>query len=122
MRRRATEIMVWVLTNEHRNSTLEIPCSLPIAYGLKDYRLTAKSMREATECVLQTCAKAGLHVLGFATEGQWLTVMVRDVKGKPLTFQLQKDVWAACQKMTKAELSNNILKLNVKPTTTPCSG
>ena len=115
MRRRATEIMVWVLTNKHRNSTLEIPCSLPIAYGLKDYRLTAKSMREATECVLQTCAKAGLHVLSFATDGQWLPVMVRDAKGKPLTlFQLQKDIWAACQKMTKAELSNNIVKLNLK--------
>jgi hypothetical protein len=36
-RRRATELMVWVLTNKDRNTKTEIPCSLPVAYGLKDY-------------------------------------------------------------------------------------
>ena len=44
-RRKATEVMVWVLTNINRNSTAEIPCSVPIAYGLKDYKLTSSAMR-----------------------------------------------------------------------------
>jgi hypothetical protein len=81
-RRRATELMVWVLTNKDRNTKTEIPCSLPVAYGLKYYRLTTQAMRNATEAVLKSCSEHGLKVLCFATDGQWLNLMNRDASGK----------------------------------------
>lgn len=95
-RRKATEVMVWVLTNKDRNSSLEIPCSLPIAYGLKDYRLSAKEMRDATDYVLEKCHEKGIHVVGFYTDGQWISLMHRDNNGNLLTLvQLQKDAWVS---------------------------
>lgn len=33
LRKRAAEVMVWGLANKDKNSKLEIPCFLPIAYG-----------------------------------------------------------------------------------------
>ena len=52
--------MVWVLTNKDRNSRLEIPCSVPIAYGLKDYRLPAAALRDATDEILAVCIQKGI--------------------------------------------------------------
>ena len=49
-RRKATEVMVWVLTNKDRNSSLEIHCSLPIAYGLR----TIKCQQKKCEMLLST--------------------------------------------------------------------
>ena len=34
LRQKGTEVMMWVITNKNRNSSLDIPCSLPIVYGL----------------------------------------------------------------------------------------
>ena len=111
-RRRATELMVWVLTNKDRNTKTEIPCSLPVAYGLKDYRLTTQAMRNATEAVLKSCSEHGLKVLCFATDGQWLNLMNRDASGKPLTLlQLRKDVWDELRSFSKSELISKISEL-----------
>ena len=86
--------MVWVLTNKVRNSSLEIPCSLPIAYGLKDYKLSAKETRDATEYVLEKCHDNGIHVVDICIDGQWISLMHRDSNNNPLTLlQLQKDAW-----------------------------
>lgn len=63
LRQKATEVMMWVITNKNRNSFLEIPCSLPIAYGLKDYRLTSNLMRSATDQVLNECRENGLKIM-----------------------------------------------------------
>ena len=113
LRKRATEVMVWVLTNKDRNSKLEIPCSLPIAYGLKDYKLTNQAFRCATEEILKECRKRGIRVFSFATDGQWIQTMVRDGTKRPLTiYELQKDVWSDVQKLTKAELVRKIALLN----------
>ena len=113
MRRKATEVMVWVLTNKDRNSSVEIPCSLPIAYGLKDYKLSSKEMRDATEYVLRKCHEKGIHVVGFYTDGQWMPLMHRDGSGSPLTIlQLHKDVWEDSKSLSKPELIRRISKLN----------
>ena len=112
-RRKATEVMVWVLTNINRNSTAEIPCSVPIAYGLKDYKLTSSAMRQATNYVLSKLSEKGIRVCSFSTDGQWINLMVRDASGKPLTLlQLQKDVWSKVQKISKPDLVKLIGGLN----------
>ena len=113
MRRKATEVMVWVLTNVNRNSSTETPCSLPIAYGLKDYKLTTEAMREATNHVLRKCNERGIRVCSFSTDGQWINLMNRNENGDPLTLlQLQKFVWCKVQKIAKQELLKIIGNLN----------
>ena len=114
MRRKATEVMVWVLTNSNRDSSLELPCSLPIAYGLKDYKLTSAAMRKATNYVLEKCNEKGIRVCSFSTDGQWINLMNRASNGKPLTLlQLQKDTWSKVQKISKTDLVKLISGLNV---------
>jgi hypothetical protein len=85
-RQRATEVMVWVLTNKNRNSTSTIPCSLPIVFGLKDHKLNSDSMRSATNHIFQECTKKGIKVLSFATDGQWIQLMSCDSKKNPQTI------------------------------------
>ncbi|KAK3085496.1 hypothetical protein FSP39_004241 [Pinctada imbricata] len=113
LRKKATEIMVWVLTNKDRNSKLEIPCSVPVAFGLKDYRLSCKAMRQATGKVLAECRKRNIRVDSFAADGQWAQLMLRDGDGKPSTLlQLQKDVWRSVTKHSKQDLIAKISNLN----------
>ena len=69
-RRKATEVMEWVLTNINRNSSAEIPCSVPDAYGLKDYKLTSAAMREATNYVLGKLCERGIRVCSFSADAQ----------------------------------------------------
>lgn len=112
-RRKATEVMVWMLTNINRNSSTEIPCSVPLAYGLKDYKLTSTAMRAATYYVLEKLSERGIRVCSFSTDGQWINLMVRDANCKPLTpLQLQKDVWTKVQKISKQELVKQFGGLN----------
>ena len=112
--------MVWVLANKDRNSRLEIPCSVPIAYGLKDYRLSAAALRDATDEILEVCHQKGFHIRSLSTDGQWIQLMTRDSEHRPLTvFQLQKDVWSEVKKMSKSELIAVISKLNI-PQSTSC--
>jgi hypothetical protein len=108
-RRRATELMVWVLTNKDRNTKTEIPCSLPVAYGLKYYRLTTQAMRNATEAVLKSCSE---HGLSSVTDGQWINLMNREASGKLLTLlQFRKDVCDELRSFSKLELISKISEL-----------
>jgi hypothetical protein len=108
-RRRATELMVWVLTNKDRNTKTEIPCSLLLAYGLKYYRLTTQAMRNATEAVLKSCSE---HGLSSVTDGQWVNLMNREVSGKLLTLlQFRKDVCDELRSFSKLELISKISEL-----------
>lgn len=63
IRKRAIEVMVWVLTDKDRNSKLEMPCSLPTAYWIINYRLTSQAFRNATEEVLKESRQRGIRVL-----------------------------------------------------------
>jgi hypothetical protein len=113
LRQRATEVMMWVITNKNRNSSTQMPCSLPIAYGLKDYRLTSNLMRSATDHVLRECTKHGIKVLSFAADGQWIQLMSRDSAGKPLTiYQFQKDFWDSTKQFSKTELVKRVAKVH----------
>ena len=113
LRQRATEVMVWVLTNKNRNSSLEIPCSVPVAFGLKDYRLTSDAMRSATDHVLRECQKSGIKILSFAADGQWIQLMTRDSKNQPLTIlQFHKDMWNDTKSISKQELVKKIAGVN----------
>ena len=112
-RRKATEVMVWVISNKDRHWSQDLPNSVPVAYGLKDYKFTSNMLREASNYVLEECVKYGLRVPLLAFDGQWYNLMVRDENHKPLTkLQLQKDVWAKVSKMKKNEIVETLKTIN----------
>ena len=54
-----------------------------------------------------------LKILSFATDGQWIKLMLRDSKDKPLTvFQFQKDICNSTQSLSKQELIKRIAETN----------
>jgi hypothetical protein len=112
-RRRATEVMVWVLTHIDRDTKTDLPCSVPIAFGLKDYKLTSGAFRNATNYVINKCQEKGLQICSLSTDGQWIQLMTRDNDGTPLTMlQLQKEVWSKSQKKSKVDICKYISGLN----------
>ena len=112
-RRKANEVMVWVASNKDRFFSPEIPNSLPIAYGMKDYTLSETSLRAACNVVLSECVKRGLKIPLLAFDGQWYQLMVRDNHGRPLTnLQLQRDTWNNVLKLKKAEVVDKLRILN----------
>ncbi|XP_053397710.1 uncharacterized protein LOC128556471 [Mercenaria mercenaria] len=112
-RRKANEVMVWVLSNKDRHWSAEIPNSMIVAFGLKDYKLSNEQLRAATEDVLNECKKAGLEIPLLAFDGQWYQIMVRDGESQPLTkLQLQKDVWNEVTKMKKKDIVDKLIHVN----------
>ena len=70
-------------------------------------------MKSATDQILNECRENGLKILGFATEGQWIKLMSRDSKDKPLTvFQFQKDIWNSTKSLSKQALIKRISETN----------
>lgn len=113
LRGKATELMVWVLSDRNRNSKREIPCSVPITHGPKDYKLSSEAMHQATLHVLSECKERNLKVDSFSTDRQWINLMTRDGKGNPTTiYQLQKDLWKEVKKISKQELYKVLASLN----------
>ena len=113
-RKKAAEVMVWVLSNKDRYWSAEIPNSVPIAYGLKDYKFSSQSLRNACDYILSECRKIGIQMPLLAFDGQWYSLMVRDGSGNPLTIlQLQKDIWNEVLKLKKKDLVNAIKDLKL---------
>ncbi|CAC5404088.1 unnamed protein product [Mytilus coruscus] len=100
-RRKATEVLVWLLSDTNRCWNIEIPHFLPVAYAMKGYSLTTQTMRTMNE-----------HYFGgMQCTRNWHST--RDVDERPLTLlQLQRDVYETASK----EKRNTILKhLSEKP-------
>ena len=112
-RKKASEVMVWVLSNKDRCWSPELPNSLIVAYGMKDYRLTSEQLRAATDDVLKECKDNEIHVPLIAFDGQWYHLLGRDGDGKPLTqLQVQKDVWTDITKLSKKAIVDKLVELN----------
>lgn len=67
LRQRATEVMVWVITDKNRSSNTQMPCSLPIDYGIKDYRLPGELMRNASDHMLRVKVDFLAEMFGLIT-------------------------------------------------------
>ncbi|XP_062569232.1 uncharacterized protein LOC134231307 [Saccostrea cucullata] len=101
-RKKATEVLVWILADTNRIFSKGIPYSLPVAYAMKGYSLGTQVMRDMHEHVLQACHEKKLQVIASCFDGQWAKLRTRDKKGKPLTLmQLQRDVYEEATKMTR---------------------
>ena len=108
-RKKATELLVWLISDVHRTWKPEISHSIPVAYGLKGYSLPARAMRNMCEEILQECFDKGMHVAWTTFDGQWMPLANRDANGKTLTLlQLQKDVWLEVKSKSMAELCQTL--------------
>lgn len=108
-RRRATEVLVWLILNTDRLWDAERPQAIPVAYALKGYSLTCAQMRSMCDDVLKFCTEKEMNIVCMAFDGQWLKLIVRDADGKPLTLlQLQRDVYDDACKATKMKQIHGI--------------
>lgn len=113
-RRKATEVLAFLVVNTDRINKAEIPFTLPISYGLKGYNMNSDSMRSMIDQVLQECYDRGLYIPIVSFDGQWSNIAIRDRKGNALTrLQLQKDVYNDAKKEKKATILQRINKADV---------
>ena len=98
-RKKATEVVVWLLSDTDRSWNIEVPHSLPVAYAMKGYSLPIKPMRDMHEHILNECREKGIEVVCSCFDGQWIKLATRDLNNRPLTLlQLQRDVYdTACK-------------------------
>ena len=84
-RRKATEILAFVISNTDRIHDGEHPNQIPIAYALKGYSLSTETLQKMTDIVWNKCKENGIDVLCEVTDGQWARNCVRSKDGSPLT-------------------------------------
>ena len=113
-RKKATEVIVWILSDTDRCYDPQIPYSIPVAYAMKGYSLGVKQMRAMHDTVLQSCHSSGLDIVCSCFDGQWVKVATRDGKDKPLTLlQLQRDVYDESCKMSRNTIINEMLTTRI---------
>ena len=104
-RRKSSEVLVWLIQDTDREWNPEYPHSMPIAYALKGYTLTVEVMCRMCAEILKSCSEQQIRVLGLSFDGQWINLITKDRRGKPLTLlQLQRDVWQKAQKTKKSDI------------------
>ncbi len=72
LRRKASEVMVWLLSDVHRMWHAEIPHSIPVCYVMKGYSLPLSIMRDMNSDVLDACKEKGIHVACTTFDGSFL--------------------------------------------------
>lgn len=103
-RRKASEVLAFVLSDTDREYNPEMHHQLPVAYAMKGYSLPGNVVRDMCDEVKQSCHEKGINVICESYDGQWASLVVKDAEGKPLNrLELQKQVWRESDKMTKAQ-------------------
>ena len=94
LRRKATEILLFLITDTDREFQKELPISVPIAYGMKGKSIRLDTVRKMMNVVRDELKEHNCNVLVEALDGQWAGLIFRDEIKKPLTFyELDKDCW-----------------------------
>ncbi len=106
-RRKATEILVWLLSDVDRAWKAEVPHSLPVCYVMKGYSLPIKVMRNMCDDVLDACRSRNIHVACTTFDGAFLNLATRGRDDQPLTLiQLALSLWKEVCKLSREELIN----------------
>ncbi|XP_071133796.1 uncharacterized protein [Mytilus edulis] len=115
-RKKATEVIVWILADTDRIFNPDVPYAIPIAYAMKGYSLGTKPMREMHEDVLRMCHEKKINVVASCFDGQWAKLSTRDKNDKPLTImQLQRDVYSEASKLTRDAIVKKLLSESILP-------
>ena len=104
-RRRACEILAFILTNTDRFYKAHTPANNPIAYALKGPSINMDTMRLMIEEVRDKCKEENVDILTEVASGQFRKIVCRTIDNKPLTWLgWQKDLWKESMKRNKENL------------------
>jgi hypothetical protein len=109
-RRKAHEILTFVLADTDRIHSERRPDQVPIAYALKGYSLHCDVMRKMINKVKDACHIRGIKVLATCFDGQWAQLTKKSDEGKPLNrAQFQTDCHQKFANKRKDVLLSNLL-------------
>lgn len=104
-RKRASEILAFVLSDSDREFNKNMPANNPIAYAMKGNSLDINMMRQMVEIVRNRCKEEKINILAEVFDGQFANIACRTMDGKPLTvMRWQKDNWNKFISMPKDKL------------------
>ena len=102
---KASEILVFIITDLDRKFSTTIPPHMPDAYGLKGSALSIPTMRKFMHDVRKECKEEGVKVLTECYDGQCAMMVMKDSKGHPFScLQVMKKIWLKEKKATKLVL------------------
>ena len=111
-RKKATEVVVWMLSDVDRLWKSEVPHALPVCYAMQGYSLPVDTMRKMMNDVLQACYDHGIHIACTCFDGQWIKLANRSSTNKPLTLiQLRRDIWENNWAKSKDELVETLAEM-----------
>ena len=105
LRRKATELLLFVASDSDRQFNKDIPSCIPIAYGLKGKSIRIETTRKMINVVQNALNRKNIRVLAESLDGQWAPIVFRDSDNNPLTvYKFDKDCWSKFLKMGKSNL------------------
>ena len=104
-RRRACEILAFILTDTDRLYKAYTPANNPIAYALKGPSMNMDTMRLMIDEVRDKCKEENVDILTEVADGQFRKIVCRTIDNIPLTWLgWQKDLWNESMKRNKEDL------------------
>ena len=104
-RHKATEVLLFLLSDTDREYSKDKPAAVPVAYALKGKSLKVSTAQQMVTDVRDFLHNHDINVLVEAYNGQWADLVFRNHNDKPLTlFELQRDCWPKICKMAKDKL------------------
>ena len=104
---KATEVLLFLLTDTDHEYNKDKPSAVPIAYALKGKSLKTSVCRSMMNEVRNVLNENKIKILVEAYDGQWANLVFRGQNNEPLTlFELQHNVWISFATMSK----DNLLK------------
>ena len=70
-RKKATELLVFVISDTDGIHNPNKPSQIPVAYALKGYSLTCEVLQEMIEEVMDKCKEHNIEIVGNCFDGQW---------------------------------------------------
>ena len=105
LRRLATELITFLLTDTDRQYNKKYPAHNPIAYAMKGKNLSMFQMRQMVEMVRDHCKEENVIIVCEASDGQFKNMVCRTIDNKPLTWiQWQRDNWVTQMKKSRQDL------------------
>ena len=101
-RRKANEVLLFLLTDTDRSFQKDKPAAIPVAYALKGRSLKVSTALKMVNDVWNFLKEHDINVLVESYDGQWARLVFRDRNNNPLTlFELQRDCWLKFSNMSK---------------------
>ena len=84
-RKKAAEILVFLLSDTDQIHDPEKPNAIPVTYALKGYSLNTDTLRNMIDVVCDKCLEKDIKIICEAMDGQWSRLVVRSADGSSLT-------------------------------------